>query len=315
MTTLGLVFCFVSIIAFFVLMRSLLNSPEKKVDENRLIPADALGNLTPAMAGLVPHTKKKREAIGKELIGAGYYHSNALDNYLAKRNCVLLMIVVLIGLILAFEVFPGYERYVLIAGVCVMVFAYGLPRVLLSSKSSSRTREIEYNLPDAMDMIAMAIEGGLPLEQSIERVAGELSDSHPSLSKELRIISRQTKSGSLQQAMQSFAERVSLPDVIAWSTLMRQSQQLGGKIVDSLLDYADRIRMARKLRAEQAGNTASVKLLLPVVLCLAPPIFILLVGPAVLDFRDFINRERQESSELIEQARAVVSGDLPTISR
>jgi len=65
------------------------------------------------------------------------------------------------------------------------------------------------------------------------------------------------------------------------------------------------MRHNRKTRAEQAGNTASVKLLLPTVLCLAPPVFILLIGPATLDFRDFINREREESSLLVEQANII----------
>jgi len=64
-------------------------------------------------------------------------------------------------------------------------------------------------------------------------------------------------------------------------------------------------RQNRKARAEQSGNTASIKLLLPTVLCLAPPVFILLIGPAALDFRDFINRERDESSQLVEQANTV----------
>jgi tight adherence protein C len=58
----------------------------------------------------------------------------------------------------------------------------------------------------------------------------------------------------------------------------------------------------RRQRAEQAGNLASIKLLLPVVLCLAPPIFILLIGPAVLDFREFHQREKTNASALVEQA-------------
>lgn len=312
MVILGFVFSFLSLFAIAVLIRPLFRQNEEVVDEIRIIPPNAFGELTPAIAGLIPHTQKKLDAMRKELISAGHYHSNALSNFLARRNSLLLTIIIVFASLFALEIFPGYENYVLIAGFCLLVFAYGLPRIWLSNKSVSRSREIERNLPDAMDMIAMAIEGGLPLEQSIQRVANELSTSFPSLSKELRIICRQTKSGSLHQAMKGFAERVNLPDVIAWSTLMQQSHQLGGKIVDALLDYSDRIRSTRKFRAENAGNAASIKLLLPVVLCLAPPIFILLIGPAILDFKDFITRERQDNGELFKQASSLVEGEFST---
>lgn len=306
MATLGVILCVASILFCSRLMRKLFAKPEPAVDQQpRLIPNDSFGKFTPALSGLIPHTQKKREAIQKELLGAGSYHSNALDNFLATRNVFLFLTILVGAAIFALELFPGHQRVVLIVTACACVFIYGLPRIWLSSRATARTREIEYALPDAMDMIAMSIDGGLPLEQSISRVSDELTTTYPGLARELGIIARQTKSGSLGQAMHSFSQRVNLPDVVAWSTLMQQNQQLGGRIVDSMLDYADRIRATRKHRAEHAGNTVSAKLLLPVVLCLSPPIFILLVGPAVLDFRDFIYRERDETIELVEQARAI----------
>ena len=135
-------------------------------------------------------------------------------------------------------------------------------------------------------------------------MSSELHDTHKSLASELRIISHQTKSGSHDQAFANFADRIDLPEVVSLCAIMRQSQRLGGKLVGALTSYANRIRDDRKRRAEQAGNTASIKLLLPVVICLAPPIFILLIGPAILDLRDFINREKDGSVELIERVNS-----------
>ena len=105
-----------------------------------------------------------------------------------------------------------------------------------------------------------------------------------------------------------FAQRVDSEDLIAWSAMLGQSQKLGVGVVDSMRDYADRIRENRKQQAEQNGQTATVKLLLPVVLCMAPPIFVILIGPAILDFRNFINRERNAAVELIQQANETVTG-------
>ena len=71
------------------------------------------------------------------------------------------------------------------------------------------------------------------------------------------------------------------------------------KVAVALRDYSDSIRRGFRQRAEEKGNKNSVKLLLPVVLCLAPPVYILLLAPAVLELRDFIIRENKPGGVLV----------------
>ena len=73
-------------------------------------------------------------------------------------------------------------------------------------------------------------------------------------------------------------------------------------MVDALIEFSNRIREDRRRQAEHVGNTATIKLLVPVVTCLAPPVFILLIGPAVLDLREFITRERGVEQSSIRDA-------------
>jgi tight adherence protein C len=215
-------------------------------------------------------------------------------------------VILAVALILSSQEFdPRYNKFIIVGGLVGTIFAYGLPRLILSSIASKRRLGIENAFPDALDMIAMSVDGGLPIQDAVRRVSEEFKPAHRALSKELLIISRQTDTGSVQQAMSSFAERIDMPEIGSWAALMSQSQRLGGKMAEPLLQCADRMRHNRKTRAEQAGNTASIKLLIPTVLCLAPPVFILLIGPAALDFKDFINRERDESTQLVEQANNV----------
>ena len=181
------------------------------------------------------------------------------------------------------------------------MLTYGLPRIVLGVRASSRRSSIERSFPDALDMIALLVGAGLPLKDSLRRVGNEFGETHPELARELTIISRQSDTGSIEHAMSSFSDRIDLPEISNWSALISQSQRLGGKLADSLLDCADRLRHQRKIRAEKEGNSASIKLLIPTVLCLAPPIFILLVGPAVLELREFINRQTAETIEIVEQ--------------
>jgi len=294
---------FASIATIVFLLGQRLRKSSIATDPDDVRKPDSFGPLTEPLAGVFPVSEKKRKILKNELLGAGQFNSNALTNYLSRRNVCVLTVILATALIFFSQEFdPSYNNYVLIGGVVATIFAYGLPRLILSSIASRRRQGIENAFPDALDMIAMSVEGGLPLQEAMRRVSDEFRPAHRALSKELLIISRQTDTGSVEQAMASFAERIDMPEIGAWAALMSQSQRLGGKMAGSLLECADRMRQNRKTRAERSGNTASIKLLLPTVLCLAPPVFILLIGPAALDFRDFINRERVQSIELVEQA-------------
>ncbi len=292
----------IAILAFLFLDNARKRQEAEPLEPTLLVP-DALGALTRPIAGMLPLSKKNKEVLRNELLGAGFYNSNAMINYLSRRN-VGIMIMILVTLIVLVGKFfdRQHNQTIIISGFVATIFAYGLPRIILSSRASSRRQRIESAFPDALDMIALSVEGGLPLEDALKRVADEFQLTHRDLARELKIISRQTDTGSIQHAMSSFAERIDVPEIIGWSALITQSQRLGGQVAGSLIECADRMRSIRKVRAEKAGNTASIKLLLPTVLCLAPPIFILLIGPAVLDFRDFINREKENSAELVQQA-------------
>ena len=299
-----LIFASISMVLFLLGQR--LRRPKPETDSFEIFKPDSFGPLTKPLASVFPVSEKKQKVLQNELLGAGRFHSNALTNYLAQRNVCVMMVIIATALVLLSEEFdPAYNSYIIIGGIIATIFAYGLPRLILSSIASKRRQEIENAFPDALDMIAMSVEGGLPIQDAVARVSDEFKPTHRGLAKELLIISRQSETGSVQQAMSSFAERIDMPEIGAWAGLMSQSQRLGGKMAGSLLQCADRMRHNRKTRAEQAGNTASIKLLLPTVLCLAPPVFILLVGPAALDFRDFINRERDDTIHLVEQANTI----------
>lgn len=306
MSILPYILIFVCIATVVFLLGQRLRKPRTEQNPFEILKPDSFGALTKPLANVFPVSEKKRSVLENELLGAGQFHSNALNNYLAQRNVCVMTVVLTAALILFSQEFdPSYNHYIIIGGIVATIFAYGVPRLILSSIATKRRRAVENSFPDALDMIAMSVEGGLPIQDAVRRVSDEFNSTHRALSKELLIISRQSATGSVQQAMSSFAERIDMPEIGAWAALMSQSQRLGGRMAGSLLQCADRMRHNRKARVEQSGNTASVKLLLPTVLCLAPPVFILLIGPATLDFRDFINRERDESSQLVEKANTV----------
>ena len=114
----------------------------------------------------------------------------------------------------------------------------------------------------------------------------------------MEIIRRQAEAHTLENALTQFADRINVAEIKSLAALVTQTERLGTNVATALRDYADSIRRGFRQRAEEQGNKNSIKLLLPVTLCLAPPVYILLLAPAVLELRDFIIRENRPGGVL-----------------
>lgn len=301
----SLILVFLSIAAGVMLVGGIimrLQRPRSTEPIQSIVPPRIFGRLTEALAETIPIRETKRVKLKQELLTSGKYHSTALDNFLAARNVSVMCVLTGFGIMMAIGTTRGVELIAFVVTLVLGLIAYSLPRVILSSRSERRAEQIVNGFPDFLDLMLVSVDGGLSVERAMSRVASELADSHPSLSQELAIVGRQTETGSLDQALAALGERIDRPEVVACATMMRQSKRLGTRLADALQESADRMRDMRRQRAEQGGNLASLQLLLPVVLFLAPPVFIVLIGPALLDFREFINREKENASAVVQQA-------------
>lgn len=264
----------------------------------------ALGPLTHAFAGIVPALANTRKEIKADLVKAGFYHRHALEEFLGVRNAAICGWTLFIAAAVVFTATPteNYTPHLLIAGVVIAGLLYGLPRLILSALAKQRVQKILYALPDALDMVNMMVVGGLPVRGAIRHVKDELDFTHPPLATELSIIDHQTEARSLEYAFQQFAERIDEPDVITLATTVQHSDRIGGNVASALQEYSDGVRRSRRQRAEERGNKASVKILFPIVFCLAPPIYVLLLGPAVLELRRFLTEENRPGGALSQTA-------------
>ena len=280
---------------------------------NRLPEASQpLGRLTSAFAGMLPVSDSFREKLSQNLLRAGYYRRHADEAFLAVRNAALTAHFLLLASALAvLDWTPQETTWLLGVGGAVLVLIFALPRLVLESQAKARLLRIERALPDALDMINMMVVGGSPVRRAIQRVGRDLADTHPDLACELTIVDRQTEAGSQEQALQQFAKRIDAPDVTALAALVGHAERLGGNVASAFRDYADSIRRSRRQRAEERGNKAAVKLLFPVVFCLAPPIYILLLGPAALELRNFVNQESRPGGALSQTTVPVQSSEQP----
>lgn len=258
------------------------------------------GPLTHALAGVLPIRADTRHTLARFLRQAGHYHAQALAEFLSLRNALVIGSLLLVVVAIVVLTNPGEAGMYQIAvgGAIVVGLLYALPRLGLESMAKNRTRRIEESLPDAMDMITMCTSAGLPLQHAIAKVSTELQSSHPDLSFELRIVGRQTEAGSLTSAIQQFAKRIDVPEIHSVSAMVWQAEQQGSSVAGAFHAFADQVRLKRRQRAEESTNKAAFKLLLPLVFCLAPAVYLLLLSPAVLDLMDFFRREKQPGGAL-----------------
>lgn len=258
------------------------------------------GALTEPLAAITPQFPYQAKMLARDLARAGYYTPKARQEYLALRNGLVLGGAILTGLVViaADDPVQEYTARILLVGLAITILISSFPRLLLHWQANARVRRIQTALPDALDMITMCLTGGLPLQDALERVGPEIHTVHPDLACELDIIRRQSETGSLEQALRQFSQRIDIPEITSLTALISQAQRLGTNVSTALRDYADGVRRNHRQRAEERGNTTSVKLLLPVVLCLAPPVYILLLAPALLQMREFISQENQSGGLL-----------------
>lgn len=162
-----------------------------------------------------------------------------------------------------------------------------LPRVLVKNHIVKRQQEISYTFPDALDMMLICVQGGIGLEQTVHRVAEEVSEHSPTLAEELGILSAEM--GMLNDrraALQDFARRVGSGAARSFATAMIQAEQYGTSVSQAMKVIADDLRDQRMAEAERKAASLPPKLTVPMILFFLPALFIVILGPAFLQTSD-----------------------------
>jgi tight adherence protein C len=232
-------------------------------------------------AALVPKDEEERTRLQARLIHAGLYSRQAMAVFLGVK--VLLMIgPALIGLAAGLaglvEVTSG-----LILGGLVGASGMLLPSFWLDQRKAARQISLRRALPDALDVIVICLEGGISFAGALKRVAGELRTAHPVLAGEFNIVQREVQLGrTAGEALRQFAERADLEEIRSLASVVVQAERYGASLVKALRVHAETLRMKRLHFAEEMAQKASTKLLFPTIVFIMPGVFIVILGPALI---------------------------------
>ncbi len=159
---------------------------------------------------------------------------------------------------------------------------YG-PDFWLRRQVEQRKRRIVSSFPDALDLLVVTVEAGLGLDAALNRVAQEIRLAHEDLGDELQRLELELRAGrGRQQAMKNFGLRTQVDEVRSFTSMLIQTERFGTSLAQSLRVHSEGIRMQQQLKAEELAAKLPVKLLFPLIVFILPLVFLIVLGPAVL---------------------------------
>jgi len=183
-----------------------------------------------------------------------------------------------VGLALAF--FVGDFLQGILVVVILGVIGYLYADLLLDQRVKKRRRTILKELPNALDLIVVGVEAGLGLDAAIKQVSGNV---HTPLAHEFGVVLNQMRLGrSRREALLDMENRIGLPDINVLVDAILQADKFGTALGTTLRIQAEEVRRKRRQRAEEMGAKAPLKMLFPMVGCIFPTLFIILLGPAAI---------------------------------
>jgi tight adherence protein C len=177
----------------------------------------------------------------------------------------------------------SYQVGMAVAVLCALLGFY-LPDIYLNHKTEERRQKNLQSLPDAMDMLVICVEAGMGLDSAISKVAEELGLGSPELSEEFHLMNLELRAGKQRAAaLKNLALRTNLDEIRSLTTLLVQTDKFGTSMADALRVYSDSYRTQRYQRAEEMAAKLPVKMVIPLVFCVFPSLFLVILGPAAIN--------------------------------
>jgi tight adherence protein C len=222
---------------------------------------------------------KTNEATASLLVQAGYDGTRAAVTYGAIRVVCLIAPPLLV---LLFS--PARAPMMLLAATAAAAVAgYILPSLGLTHMASKRRQRMVRSLPDVMDLLVLCVEAGLGFDAAVLRVAKEMQIAHPDMAYELLLVNRKVNAGvSREEALRAAYARTGLDELRVLVQHLVQSERLGTSIGKVLRVYGHTLRVRRKQTAEKKAALAPLKMVFPMAGFIMPALFIMILGPAML---------------------------------
>jgi len=208
-----------------------------------------------------------------------------LERILETQGLGLTVLAILGGLVgLAGKGVAGAVVGALIGAVA----GFALPPILVYDAGIRRQQRIERDLPDALDLLTLSVEAGLGFDAALAQVATTMPG--PLAGEIARVLHEMQMGVRRADALRGLAARTRVLQLRTTATAVMQAGELGIPIANVLREQANEMRLVRRQRAEEQARKVPVKVVIPLILCLFPALFIVVIGPAAINLLHLVAR-------------------------
>lgn len=229
-----------------------------------------------------PSDEEAVSVVRAKLQLAGFTNPRAVGRYYFAR--LVCLVVPQIGLLLSLPHLDGMSKTTLLT-ISVGLIIAGLlaPDFWLSSRTKGRQQLCSAGFPDMMDLMVACVEAGLSLDASVQRVGEELETRHPIIAGHMKSLSLELRAGKARKnAWRTFADRLSIEEAGSLATMLRQAEEMGTSLGQTLRVFSADMRQRRILMAEEKAMALPAKLTLPLIIFVFPVLLGVLILPAVV---------------------------------
>jgi tight adherence protein C len=215
----------------------------------------------------------------EKMIQAGYDTATAPATFFLIRVAAFVVLPLFTYFVAPRPSFLMFMVYMAASIFC----AYIIPTGFLDRMVRMRQERIRRSVPDALDLMVVCVEAGISLDAAILRVAKEIRLAHTDLAHELAVVNRKTNAGIPRDAaLRGLWQRTGVEEIRALVSSMIQSEKWGTSVATVLRVSAETLRRKRRQTAEKKAKQAPLKMTFPLVLFILPALFIVIMGPALV---------------------------------
>lgn len=220
------------------------------------------------------------ERLDKKIDVAGARQTWSADRLIGTK----VMLATAGALVGVYRVINNPTAMTVIVAVLFTAGGFGIPDFVLARRATDRQKNIDRELPDLLDQMVVSVEAGLGFEAAMSRVAKQNSGA---LAHELSRVLQDVRFGmNRRDAFHKLLARTDSADLKQFVNALTQAERLGMPLADVLRVQADEMRKKRRMRAEEVALKIPVKLVFPLLFCIMPALFVVIIGPAVIRIAD-----------------------------
>lgn len=267
-------------------LRQLEGYEVENVRDQELLAPISERAFVPVLAGLTNLGRRFTPAgyvdkVRKKFISAGDGSVDAIDRFLAVRVITVALIPLMFVVVYVWNPVQVKGMMQLLVFLLLSAALVLGPDAVLNRRVEERQYELRVKLPDILDLLTISVEAGLGFEQALDRTVGAVPGA---LSDEFARMLGETRAGaSRADAMRALEQRTNVPEIRSFVLAVLQADTFGVSIGRVLRAQAEEMRIKRRQLAEEKAQKAPVKMLIPMVFCIFPALFVVVIGPAAIN--------------------------------